>query len=163
MVYCTLLQKNSDQVPAGSPFSGTLSSPARTQSTLQRSAYLDHGSSWWIPRRGPPGSPDSFAISLADLVLPAHHKPSETEIVSCHSPSTYLTCFPLFHSPPVPVCVADHYLFQNSSKNFQNYFISFRPLYRHLTGSGPDLTEKTFCISLGSFKSSSVSHSCWVS
>ncbi|MEQ2220721.1 hypothetical protein ILYODFUR_008321 [Ilyodon furcidens] len=72
MVYRTLLQKYLDQVPAGCPFSGTLSSPARTQSTLQRSAYLDHGCSWWIPRRGPPGSPDSFAISLADLVLPAH-------------------------------------------------------------------------------------------
>ncbi|MED6255237.1 hypothetical protein ATANTOWER_006506 [Ataeniobius toweri] len=117
MVYHTLLQKNPDQVPAGCPFSGTLSSPACTQSTLQRSAYLDPGSSWWIPRRGPPGSPDSFAISLADLVLPAHCKPSKTETVSCHSPSTYLNCFTLFRSPPVPVCVAspDHYLFQNSS------------------------------------------------
>ncbi|MED6259737.1 hypothetical protein ATANTOWER_029594, partial [Ataeniobius toweri] len=113
---------NPDQVPAGCPFSGTLSSPARTQSTLQRSAYLDHGSSWWILRRGPPGSPDSFAISLGDLVLPAHRKPSET--VSCHSPSTYLTCFPLFRSPPFPVCVArpDHYLFQNSSNKLPKLF-----------------------------------------
>ncbi|KAK5614549.1 hypothetical protein CRENBAI_018503 [Crenichthys baileyi] len=72
MLYRTLLLKNPDQAPAGSPLSGSLSSPARTQFNLQRSAYSDHRSSWWILRRGLPGSPDSFAISLVDLVFPAH-------------------------------------------------------------------------------------------